>query len=348
MNDKENVEEAEETTAALAEDDFNASKFIDDDKLAPADESEVESKDESDKEESEIESKDESKDVTDEDDNDQDSKDDATDWEEIEDSEEQSEESSEDEPKSESEEESEENESGTSEEEGWESIAEVLDIKADDYNTFIDTLKNQQQLAQKGATNQKVEGLNQLIRLDDEPLMRAELKAKGFDDDEIEDEIDIMIENNTVRSKARAVRKDLESAVQREIEAQTNQAQQADATQQQEIEDARRELEDYMSKTKEIFGGRISTQQKSQHVDYISSGDFFEEVTDSPESIAQAAWLWKYRNQILKAMKSNGFEKGKAAVLDKMTNPEPVRRSNIPDPETGEFNPTRFNDTETM
>jgi hypothetical protein len=146
------------------------------------------------------------------------------------------------------------------------------------------------------------------------------------------------------KAEARKVRKILEGIVVNEREAIASQTQQADATQQQELEEARKELETYMSKTTEMFGGRVNSQQKEQHIQYISSGDFFDEITSNPESMANAAWLWRYRNQILKGMKSNGFEKGKSAILDKMVNPEATRKTNIPDPETGDFNPNRFMD----
>jgi hypothetical protein len=231
---------------------------------------------------------------------------------------------------------------------GWESVAESLGIDADDYESFIDTLKSQQKLAEKGVTNERIDTFNNLIKLDDESLMRKELKARGFNEEEIEDEIDILIENNTIRSKAREVRKELESIVETEKANAAKPAPQSDAMQQQELEEAREELETFMSKTDNMFGGKINSKQKEEHVDYISSGAFFEEVTDNPESMAQAAWLWKYKDQILKGMKSNGFEKGKSAILDRMTNPETVRKTNIPDPATGEFNPNRFLDSEQM
>lgn len=232
--------------------------------------------------------------------------------------------------------------------EGWESIAEAIGIDADDYDTFIDTLKNQQQLAANGATNQRINTLNQLIEHDDESLMRKELSARGFTQDEVEDEIDIMIENNTIRSEARKVRKDLENVVAREKEAIANQTQEADARQQQEYDEAYAEMEEHMSKTREMFGGRISSQQAQTHTQYIASGAFFDEITGSAENLAQAAWLWKYREQILNGRQSAGVERGKSSILDKMRNPEPTRRTNIPDPVSGEFNPNRFIDSETM
>lgn len=230
---------------------------------------------------------------------------------------------------------------------GWEGIAESLGIDADDYDTFIDTLKNQQSLAAKGATNEKITGLTQLIGLDDETLMRKELDARGFNSDEIEDEIDVLIENNTLRSKAREVRKDLESVVQNERNAMANN-QDIDATQQADLEEATREITEYMSKTNEMFGGKINSKQKAEHTEYLTSGDFFEEISSSSENMAQAAWLWRYKDQILKGAKSSGVEKGKSSILDKMIHPETMRRTNVPDPETGDFNPSRFTDSETM
>jgi hypothetical protein len=232
--------------------------------------------------------------------------------------------------------------------EGWETIAESLGIDADNYESFIDTLKNQQSLAAQGATNEKITGLNQLIGLEDETLMRKELKARGFDSDEIEDEIDIMIENNTIRSEARRVRKDLEGVIANEKAAMATSTQEVDATQQQEQEQAAAEIKEHMSKTSEMFGGRINSKQKESHAEYVTSGAFFDEISSTPENLTQAAWLWKYKDQILNGQRSAGMEKGKSAILDKMVNPETQRRTHIPDPESGEFNPNRFIDSETL
>ena len=232
--------------------------------------------------------------------------------------------------------------------ESWQNIAEAIGIETDDYDTFIDTLKNQQDLAAKGATNEKILGLNNLISLDDETLMREELTARGFSKHEVEDELDIMIENNTIRSEARRVRKDLEGVVDTEKQQMSTQSTQPDAKQQEEVEAAATELRDYMSKTTEMFGGRINTTQRDKHSEYITTGEFFDEISESAETMAQAAWLWKYKDHIISGQKSAGVEKGKASILNKMSNPEPIRRTSIPDPETGEFNPNRFMDSGNM
>ena len=277
--------------------------------------------------------------------------DEGSDWESnTEDETEESDEEEESEELDESEDEDEESdyEEVSSESDGWEAVAEAVGIDADDYESFIDKLKNQQLLASEGATNQKINGLNQLVSLDDETLMRRELEARGFNTEEIEDELDIMIENNTIRSKARGVRKDLEGVIVREKDALANQDSEIDATQQEEIEAAADEVREHMSKTKEMFGGRINSNQQDAHTEYLTSGTFFDEITADPQSMAEAAWLWKYREQILGSQKSAGREQGKASVLDKMINPEPTRRTNIPDPETGDFNPSRFTESEQM
>jgi hypothetical protein len=238
-------------------------------------------------------------------------------------------------------------ESETTVSDSWKEIADKLGMDADNYDAFIETLERQKSLAQTGATNEKINGLNQLVELNDESLVRKELEARGFSPDEVEDELDIMIENNTIRSEARKVRKDLEGVIAAEREAIVSQSQAADATQQAEIDEAIGELQDYMSKTNEMFGGRINSQQKQDHVSYVSD-NFFDEITADAQSMAEAAWLWKYRDQILKGMRTKGVEQGKAAVLDKMVNPEVTRKNAIPDPETGEFNPNRFMDSEQM
>lgn len=227
----------------------------------------------------------------------------------------------------------------------WQPLAEQLGIKVDSFDEFKDVLSYQQQLAQKSVSNETVNNLQNFMGMSDEELMRAELKAQNYESHEIDDEIDIMIENGTIKSSARKVRKDVEAAIQQE-QARLNQeiVNPSDAKLAEQQEALSQELKEYMSKTNSMFGGKINATQKDEHFEYIDSGKFFDDITDTPENVAQAAWLWKHKDRIMKGFMSKGVEKGKQAVLDDLKNPERSRSNRIPDPETGEFNMNRFMD----
>ena len=261
-----------------------------------------------------------------------------------EDTEEETEESKEE--KEEGEEETEEAEEG--DDFGWESLAEELGFEVENYDEFKDALVNQKELATAGATNKTIQTLKGFVDLGDEELMRTELKAQEYSDEDIDDEIDIMVENNTIRQNARRVRKDLEKAISAESERVISGDDQMDATQQEEIDQIREDLKKHMSKTTNMFGGSVTDKQKDEHFNYIDSGKFFDEISGDAESVANAAWLWKNRDRILNGYKSKGFEQGKASIIDSLSHPETARTTRIPEPETGNFNPNKFIDNESM
>ena len=49
-----------------------------------------------------------------------------------------------------------------------------------------------------------------------------------------------------------------------------------------------------------------------------------------------------------KASRTRGYEEGKKQILDNIQNPETVKVTRVPEPETGDFNARKFLDTETM
>jgi len=227
----------------------------------------------------------------------------------------------------------------------WQTFAEDLGIKVESFDEFKDVLSHQQALARKSISNDAIVNLSGFANMSDEELMRAELKAQNYESHEIDDEIDLMVENGTIKSAARKVRKDVEGAIQIEQEkANATIVNPSEAKLQEQQEALSHELKEYMSKTDSMFSGKINSTQKDEHFKYIDSGEFFDDITDTSANVAQAAWLWKHRDKIMKGFLSKGVERGKQAVLDDLRNPERTRSNRIPDPETGDFNSTKFLD----
>lgn len=231
--------------------------------------------------------------------------------------------------------------------EAWKTIAEDLGMEVSSADELKQRLLHQQKLAKKGLSNEKVDTWKGLKALEDEVLVRKELEAKKMSEEEIEDEIDVMIENRTLKGKARDIRRDLDAVIDQEIESLSKQLEPEDSMSDEDAAEASRELKEYLSKTGEFFGGRVNEKQKDDHFKYIESGSFFDEVTETAESIAKAAWLWRYRDQIFSGKLTAGTEKGKAAILDNMVNPEVGKSSHIPE-QKGDFSSAKFLDTEQM
>ena len=99
-----------------------------------------------------------------------------------------------------------------------------------------------------------------------------------------------------------------------------------------------------------MFGFKIaSTPEKANeirksHQEYIVSGKFLQDITQTEKSLADCAWLWANKDVILKAMQTKGFNSGRRDVLDKIGNPDANANSRtFADPKgSGEFNPSKF------
>ena len=225
-------------------------------------------------------------------------------------------------------------------EETWELVAEKLGLEADDVDDLVEQITKVVSTAT--VQDDTTSNINNLLKLGDEDLMKKELEAQGFSSEEIEDEMFAIVEGKQLKREARRVRRELQGAL-------TQHKQQAIAMQEQEetqranlIQDNRKKLWKHLSKTDNMLGGKINRKQQEDHYKYIASGTFEDEIASSHEAMAQAAWLWRYRDQIVKNMKRNGFERGKKHVLDTLTNPDLGKNTPVPEPETGSFNPERF------
>ena len=227
----------------------------------------------------------------------------------------------------------------------WQLIAQELGVEATSREELIQGIVQTVTEAQEQASfgeDKTIKTLKQFVDMDDEGLMKAELKRQGFTDEEVQDEIDVLNDNRLLKREARKVRKSLRDAMTNHAKGLQQQAQQEEAQRAQSIADNRKELWGLLSKTDTMFGGKINNSQKEAHYKYIASGNFFDEINQSHDNVVKAAWLWKYRDQIIKNMESSGYEKGKKKVLDSLTNPEVSKSTPVPEPSTGDFNPKSF------
>jgi len=231
----------------------------------------------------------------------------------------------------------------------WEDLADDLGIKVESYDDLVNKVKGSLSV-NKG--NDKTGYLKKMIDLADEELMKKELKARGYDENEITEEIDDLVDEGNLGREAKRVRKSLDRAIANEQSNIEKSERESVAKQTEELEQAKTGLNEFLSKTDEFFGGRVNKIQKEQHFKYITSGKFLNEIMNSHENLAKSAWLWRYRDKMLsdtaKNSRSKGFEEGKKQILDNIQNPETVKVTRVPEPETGEFNAGKFLDTENM
>ena len=107
--------------------------------------------------------------------------------------------------------------------------------------------------------------------------------------------------------------------------------------------ESRQALQKYIKGKEDFFGGKIKNAEKKELYNYITSGEFSEELYSTHANVADAAFLWKYKDKIFKMLQGQGMEKGKAAVINKITNPNLGRKSQHVEmkPKSG-FDPVEF------
>ena len=198
--------------------------------------------------------------------------------------------------------------------------------------------------------NEKIESFENLIKLEDKKLVERSLKADGFEGVELENALERLFDNDMIDIEAKKIRNTLNKAIASEREAVIESKRSEIAKQEQERLQSIKDLESYLNSTEKMFGFKMaSTPEKTNeirkaHKEYIVSGKFLQDITQSEKDLADCAWLWKNKDVILKAMQTKGFNSGRKDVLDQIGNPDVDAGSRtFVDPRgNGEFDPSKF------
>lgn len=200
-----------------------------------------------------------------------------------------------------------------------------------------------------GVTNDRIKKIETILKMEDEEILRKDFELNGFNEDQINKAIETLQDNGTLDIEALKIRKNLENYVVNERTREVEARREAYAMREQQTAKEQEELKNYLSKTDSMFGLKMAKtdagveKAREKHFSYITSGDFFGEITKDNESLAQVAWLWKYKDKILKAMTNRGDSTGKRQVLDNMENPSKKITKTLPDADnSGGFDPSLF------
>lgn len=200
-----------------------------------------------------------------------------------------------------------------------------------------------------GVTNDRIKKIETILKMEDEEILRKDFELNGFNEDQINKAIETLQDNGTLDIEALKIRKNLENYVVNERTREVEARKEAYAMREQQTAKEQEELKNYLSKTDSMFGLKMAKtdagveKAREKHFSYITSGDFFGEITKDNESLAQVAWLWKYKDKILKAMTNRGDSTGKRQVLDNMENPSKKITKTLPDADnSGGFDPSLF------
>tara|TARA_R110001632_G_scaffold53256_3_gene131395 strand:- start:26 stop:1069 length:1044 start_codon:yes stop_codon:yes gene_type:complete len=223
----------------------------------------------------------------------------------------------------------------------------------EEFKEYYKSLQEENELLKKSypEKNEKIDNFKNLINLEDKELVTQSLIADGFEGRELEDAVERMLDNDIIDIEAKKVRNTLNKAIASEREVIIETKRTETAKQDNDREESIKNLNDYLSSTEKMFGFKMaSTVEKTNeirksHQEYIVSGKFLQNITESEKNLADCAWLWANKDVILKAMQTKGFNSGRKDVLNQIGNPDVNANSRtFADPKgDGEFNAGKFN-----
>jgi hypothetical protein len=228
-----------------------------------------------------------------------------------------------------------------------------IEVKTkEEFKEIYQSLQKENELLKKDypEKNEKIDNLQNLIKLEDRELVERSLIADGFEGAELENVMERMLDNDMIDIEAKKVRKTLNKAIASEKEVIIDEKRNQTAKQEKDREESIKSLNDYLNSTEEMFGFKMAgTPEKTNeirksHQEYIVSGKFLQDITQTEKTLADCAWLWANKDVILKAMQTKGFNSGRRDVLDQIGNPDANANSRtFADPKgSGEFNPGKF------
>ena len=223
----------------------------------------------------------------------------------------------------------------------WASLGKELGVNAKNEEEFRSAVKNA--VKKSVPVNDAIQNMEGFLKMTDKSLVKADLEASGLDKAEVDDTVDRLIDSGLLKREAVMIRKNLQNYISSEREkiAQSQMIQEQE--QEQLTLQTRKSLQKYIKEKEDFFGGKVKNNDKKELYNYITSGDFSEEVYSNVANVADAAFLWKYKDKIFNMLRGQGMESGKASVINKITNPNLGRRSRHTDvkPKSG-FDPVEF------
>lgn len=207
----------------------------------------------------------------------------------------------------------------------WNEVGSEIGVEAKNKEEFVQQVKNLIENPVKD--NQKISEIQEFIKRSDEDLVIADMQASKFDDDYIEDTVNKLKESGLLKREALQIRTQLQKFVQKERadikNAQINAEKENIAAQQK----AKEELQHHIKSKNDFFGGKISSDEKRKLYNYITKGDFSNEIFETHANVADAAFLWKNKDKIFKMIRTQGVEQGKSKILNNITSPSKNSRS---------------------
>jgi len=238
----------------------------------------------------------------------------------------------------------------------FKAFADQLGLKAetmDEVKAVLDDLVAENaKLKEQGAepiSNKRIEDLNNFLKLDDEALVKRSLEADGLEGDKLEYAVDRLMDSGLIDVEAIKIRNNVEKAIKAETDNEIK-AKEAEVARQQEEHDAAvNKFNDYMQSTDSLYGFKLTGNPdklpdvRKAHTEYVTSGQYLNEITASEQALAESSWLWRNRETLKNALINNGRQNGRKEILDQIGRPDSSKPQRFTAPDKpGEFNPQKF------
>ena len=238
----------------------------------------------------------------------------------------------------------------------YKAVADELGLEAESIDDLKETLQSIQDENKRlreqslgGVSNDTIAKLEGFKDKSDEDLVKLELSKQGFSEEEVQNALDGYTDNNTLWIEAKKIRNTINGAIKSEQQKIARSEQEASATQEQSRIEAVKSLTEHINNQDTMFGFKMAKDEeglkkvREGHIKYITSGDFLADVTKDNKNLNEAAWLWKNKDVIQKAIGSREFNKGKQTIMDDINNPDVSDKSRFKDPGgSDEFDPKAF------
>lgn len=225
----------------------------------------------------------------------------------------------------------------------WKSLAEDLNIEAESYQDLLGKINTMKAPAYIDE-NETISGINQVLSLKDDDLLKAyKTYVEGYDQDEAEEILETLNKNGMLKFEIKKARKFFQNQKQTHIEEIKKNKEDNNAKRVQAHDHFTNQIKDIVSKTEKIFDIVLfKDDQKKQIQDYILTGKFQKEVLADPKSLVDFAYFNKFRDMVTKVLTQQGESKGIKSMIE---NQKPLKSKTsytVSDKQKGIFDPDKF------
>ena len=205
----------------------------------------------------------------------------------------------------------------------WDSIevrfAKELGLSADTSKEDIIKALNSPFIEQP--KNEVLDKLNEYLSYSDRELVAAEMKTDGMEEFEIEEAIDKMEDSGVLKREAYRIKRQLNSAVEKEKQKFYKEKQQESMSAKEKVDKNKKELQGHLKSLETFMGGRVTKDQAQDAYKYITSGKMADDIWNSHDNASEVAMFMLFKDKFAKILRSQGLEDGKASILNDITSP---------------------------